>query len=143
MATSPPASSGPAAVGGGPADRPHTISSAYEKGGAHQRPQLTPYTFEQPQPPTIPENGQYGQIGQNGQNLARKPPVPQRCISLDAGNGGSGGRPSLPRNKKPQLTAEQLRPVHHQSVPNFNHNKNDMGERDCDGTLGCYLGNIA
>ena len=35
-------------------DRPHTISSAYEKGGAHQRPQLTPYTFEQP---TIPENG--------------------------------------------------------------------------------------
>ncbi len=24
-------------------DRPHTISSAYEKG--HQRPQLTPYTF--------------------------------------------------------------------------------------------------
>ena len=39
------------------------------------------------------------------------------------------GRPSLPRNKKPQLTAEQLRPVHHQSVPNFNQNKNDMGKR--------------
>ena len=76
----------------------------------------------------IPENGQ------NGQNLARKPPVPQRCISLDAGNGGGGGggmgnRPSLPRNKKPQLTAEQLRPVHHQSVPNFNQNRNDMGKK--------------
>ena len=63
---------------------------------------------------------------------ARKPPVPQRCISLDAGNGGGGGmggRPSLPRNKKPQLTAEQLRPVHHGSVPNFNQNRNDMGKR--------------
>ena len=45
MATSPPSA---------PDSRPHTISSAYEKGGAHQRPQLTPYTFEQP---TIPENG--------------------------------------------------------------------------------------
>ena len=56
MATSPPSSSsGPAAVAGSASvDRPHTISSAYEKGGAHQRPQLTPYTFEQP---TIPENG--------------------------------------------------------------------------------------
>ena len=67
---------------------------------------------------------------------AKKPPVPQRCISLDATNGGNGGamsglgRPSLPRNKKPQLTAEQLRPVHHQSVPNFNQNKNDMGKRN-------------
>ena len=55
MATSPPSSSGPAAASGSAGvDRPHTISSAYEKGGAHQRPQLTPYTFEQP---TIPENG--------------------------------------------------------------------------------------
>ena len=63
---------------------------------------------------------------------AKKPPVPQRCISLDATNGGGGGgmgRPSLPKNKKPQLTVEQLRPVHHQSVPNFNHHKNDMGKR--------------
>ena len=66
---------------------------------------------------------------------AKKPPVPQRCGSLDATNGGGigcgggGGRPTLPRSKKPQLTPEQLRPVHHQSVPNFNQNKNDMGER--------------
>ena len=43
-------SSSPAAAAASPpgaADRPHTISSAYEKGALHQRPQLTPYTFEQ------------------------------------------------------------------------------------------------
>ena len=36
---------GPDAEHGG--DRPHTISSAYEKG--HQRPQLQPYTFQPPE----------------------------------------------------------------------------------------------
>merc|ERR1719208_370774 len=100
MATSPPSSSsGPSAASGSAGvDRPHTISSAYEKGGAHQRPQLTPYTFEQP---TIPENGT---AEKSMPASAKKPPVPQRCISLDATNGGNGalsgvGRPSLPRNK--------------------------------------------
>lgn len=39
-------------------DRPHTISSAYEKAGAqHQRPQLQPYTFNPPESTlTIPES---------------------------------------------------------------------------------------
>ena len=39
-------------------DRPHTISSAYEKSGAqHQRPQLQPYTFNPPESTlTIPES---------------------------------------------------------------------------------------
>ena len=38
-------------------DRPHTISSAYEKSGVqHQRPQLQPYTFSPPESTlTIPE----------------------------------------------------------------------------------------
>ena len=39
-------------------DRPHTISSAYEKSGIqHQRPQLQPYTFNPPESTlTIPES---------------------------------------------------------------------------------------
>ena len=39
-------------------DRPHTISSAYEKSGnQHQRPQLQPYTFNPPESTlTIPES---------------------------------------------------------------------------------------
>ena len=92
---------------------------------------LSDLFIEQP-PASIPENG----LAENSMPAsAKKPPVPQRCGSLDATNGGGigaggvgGGRPTLPRGKKPQLTPEQLRPVHHQSVPNFNQNKNDMGE---------------
>ena len=45
--SSSPAAASVASPPGGAADRPHTISSAYEKGAVHQRPQLTPYTFEQ------------------------------------------------------------------------------------------------
>lgn len=35
--------------GAGNGDRPHTISTAYEKGGHHQRPALTVYTFQSPE----------------------------------------------------------------------------------------------
>ena len=71
-------------------ERPHTISSAYEKG--HQRPQLQPYTF-QPPCEAINENsaeeaiysnegvGQGGggvQFRDNNGTLTKKPPVPQR-----------------------------------------------------------------
>ncbi|XP_070139515.1 AF4/FMR2 family member lilli isoform X10 [Drosophila kikkawai] len=78
------------------ADRPHTISTAYEKG--HQRPPLTVYTFQNPE--TIPESGTGLNNGSpaNGQpspgqttpatqkspaaTLSR-PPLPVRCSSLE------------------------------------------------------------
>ncbi|XP_016958260.1 uncharacterized protein LOC108030095 isoform X28 [Drosophila biarmipes] len=79
------------------ADRPHTISTAYEKG--HQRPPLTVYTFQNPE--TIHESGSCLNNGSgppNGQpssgqatpatqkspaaSLSR-PPLPVRCSSLE------------------------------------------------------------
>ncbi|XP_017148159.1 pneumococcal serine-rich repeat protein isoform X18 [Drosophila miranda] len=82
------------------ADRPHTISTAYEKG--HQRPPLTVYTFQNPE--TIHESGSGNGINNgsvapsNGQpssgqttpatqkspaaSLSR-PPLPVRCSSLE------------------------------------------------------------
>jgi hypothetical protein len=52
-------------------DRPHTISSAYEKG--HQRPSLQPYTFNPPESGlTIQEHdGEHVVVGQ------RQPPPPR------------------------------------------------------------------
>ncbi|XP_016978706.1 AF4/FMR2 family member lilli isoform X14 [Drosophila rhopaloa] len=79
------------------ADRPHTISTAYEKG--HQRPPLTVYTFQNPE--TIHESNSClnnGSTAPNGQpssgqatpatqkspaaSLSR-PPLPVRCSSLE------------------------------------------------------------
>ncbi|XP_055611094.1 probable serine/threonine-protein kinase DDB_G0282963 isoform X3 [Uranotaenia lowii] len=54
-------------------DRPHTISSAYEKG--HQRPALTVYTFQNPE--TIAENQK------SPANISCRPPLPVRCSSLE------------------------------------------------------------
>uniref|UniRef100_A0A182MAD1 IMD domain-containing protein n=1 Tax=Anopheles culicifacies TaxID=139723 RepID=A0A182MAD1_9DIPT len=54
-------------------DRPHTISSAYEKG--HQRPALTVYTFESPE--TVAETQK------SSANVACRPPLPVRCSSLE------------------------------------------------------------
>ncbi|KRT81434.1 hypothetical protein AMK59_5999 [Oryctes borbonicus] len=104
-------------------DRPHTISSAYEKG--HQRPPLTVYTFQapehslsQPASPVTPvtDSGAAGS-GTNGNSLlpprspgpgarsanstlqaAAKPPLPTRCSSLERpagviGGGGGGTKP--------------------------------------------------
>ncbi|XP_015837248.1 protein MTSS 2 isoform X4 [Tribolium castaneum] len=81
-------------------DRPHTISSAYEKG--HQRPPLTVYTFQAPdqslsQPvspvtsitPTennnkmIPPRSPTTSI----KSLQSKPPLPTRCSSLERPSG--------------------------------------------------------
>ncbi|XP_033156179.1 protein naked cuticle isoform X14 [Drosophila mauritiana] len=79
------------------ADRPHTISTAYEKG--HQRPPLTVYTFQNPE--TIHESGSClnnGTAAPNGQPLSgqatpatqkspaaslSRPPLPVRCSSLE------------------------------------------------------------
>uniref|UniRef100_T1PBG0 Uncharacterized protein n=1 Tax=Musca domestica TaxID=7370 RepID=T1PBG0_MUSDO len=75
-------------------DRPHTISSAYEKG--HQRPPLTVYTFQNPE--TIHEGGIGGNAnGSGGTNSGQntpstqkspggalnRPPLPVRCSSLE------------------------------------------------------------
>ncbi|XP_055631305.1 mucin-2 isoform X13 [Toxorhynchites rutilus septentrionalis] len=54
-------------------DRPHTISSAYEKG--HQRPALTVYTFQNPE--VISENQK------SPANVSCRPPLPVRCSSLE------------------------------------------------------------
>ncbi|XP_025833407.1 uncharacterized protein LOC108738129 [Agrilus planipennis] len=92
-------------------ERPHTISSAYEKG--HQRPPLTVYTFQapdqslsQPASPvttsvTVPENKSSVVTSQkpgdgsnssnnnetNGGKNGSKPPLPTRCSSLERPNG--------------------------------------------------------
>ena len=66
-------------------DRPHTISSAYEKAG-HQRPQLQPYTFSPPESTlTIPEDVE-GSAGGMGA----------------AGNGVNGSQDSLPPPPPPK-----------------------------------------
>ncbi|XP_035791434.1 mucin-5AC-like isoform X8 [Anopheles albimanus] len=58
-------------------DRPHTISSAYEKG--HQRPALTVYTFQSPE--TIVETST--NHPKSPANVACRPPLPVRCSSLE------------------------------------------------------------
>ncbi|CAH0551421.1 unnamed protein product [Brassicogethes aeneus] len=81
-------------------DRPHTISSAYEKG--HQRPPLTVYTFQAPDqslsqpaspvtsitptencPRPIPPKSPAPSV----KSLQIKPPLPTRCSSLERPNG--------------------------------------------------------
>ena len=71
-------------------DRPHTISSAYEKG--HQRPSLQAYTFNPPDK-TIPEEEEVGQ------EPPCRPPVPQRLTSME--------RPSLPGKTEGVQAARQ------------------------------------
>nr|CAD7431101.1 unnamed protein product [Timema monikensis] len=89
-------------------DRPHTISSGYERG--HQRPPLTVYTFQAPEAchsqPTSPVSAAVSSITINNNNnngsisnvatpvsnkpqpIYARPPIPQRCSSLE--------RPSVP-----------------------------------------------
>lgn len=56
-------------VAAGAADRPHTISSAYEKGG-HQRPALTVYTFQSP------DVAAHAEPLKMSANLLCRPPLP-------------------------------------------------------------------
>ncbi|XP_046597748.1 uncharacterized protein PB18E9.04c isoform X1 [Neodiprion lecontei] len=96
-------------------ERPHTISSAYEK-GHHQRPALSVYTFQAPEgtvtgttcchsQPASPvssssscssSNQQHNNL-QNQQNRVQlrnnKPPIPSRCSSLE--------RPVVPAKNEP------------------------------------------
>ena len=138
----------------GPEDRPHTISTAYEKGGLHQRPQLQPYTFSPPESTlTIDEHPQEMKLnsmnnGMNGSNssLAQKPPVPQRCGPLQT------ERPSIPgktlaatmaaaKQQQLQMQISSKQPASMGGpggagagtngggggLPNFHANRNDMG----------------
>ncbi|XP_061393144.1 protein MTSS 1-like, partial [Musca vetustissima] len=68
-------------------DRPHTISSAYEKG--HQRPPLTVYTFQNPE--TIHEGG-----NANGNGSAAGSNSGQNTPSTQKSPGGALNRPPLP-----------------------------------------------
>ena len=110
-------------------DRPHTISSAYEK--SHQRPHLQPYTFNPPDKPIMEEderqNGLEEAGGGGGGMSSKKPPVPQRCVSLD--------RPSLPGKTPAAMKAKQKLAVQQiqlttsgSQLPNFQCNQPDMGE---------------
>lgn len=62
-------------------DRPHTISTAYEKG--HQRPPLTVYTFQNPDGTSNVAQQQQQQVQKSPANVACRPPLPIRCSSLE------------------------------------------------------------
>ncbi|XP_021943180.1 uncharacterized protein LOC110841623 isoform X5 [Folsomia candida] len=116
-------------------ERPHTISSAYERG--HQRPPLTVYTFQPPNPndanhqespstpvvtPVILDSQSHslgGGIYQSaseiygilrGKSIDAKPPVPKRCSSLERPQSAAGGgqipKP-LPKNSKSKEAKKQ------------------------------------
>ena len=109
-------------------DRPHTISSAYEK--SHQRPLLQPYTFAPPDK-TIPEEDERVNGGQEETYAAvRRPPVPQRSAGV------SVDRPSVPGKTQAAIRAKQALATQsqltssgsQQQLPNFQCNQPDMGE---------------
>eukprot|EP00090_Calanus_glacialis_P023221 TRINITY_DN3575_c0_g1_i1.p1 TRINITY_DN3575_c0_g1~~TRINITY_DN3575_c0_g1_i1.p1 ORF type:complete len:960 (-),score=230.68 TRINITY_DN3575_c0_g1_i1:741-3620(-) len=106
-------------------DRPHTISSAYEKG--HQRPTLQPYTFNPPDKTIIEEDERPVQSNNRGgsqeqlESTANRPPVPQRCVSLE--------RPTLPGKTQAALIAKQRiteGAAQGSHLPNFSCNQPDM-----------------
>lgn len=90
-------------------ERPHTISSAYEKG--HQRPALSVYTFQAPDrdgsgcchsQPASPvssssscssSNQQLSRVQLRRNNGGTRPPIPNRCSSLE--------RPTIPVKNEP------------------------------------------
>lgn len=90
-------------------ERPHTISSAYEKG--HQRPALSVYTFQAPDrdnsgcchsQPASPvssssscssSNQQMSRVQLRRNNGNSRPPIPNRCSSLE--------RPIVPAKNEP------------------------------------------
>ncbi|XP_029039454.1 altered inheritance of mitochondria protein 3-1 isoform X3 [Osmia bicornis bicornis] len=87
-------------------ERPHTISSAYEKG--HQRPALSVYTFQAPDvsgcchsQPASPvssssscsSSNQASRVQLRRNNGSNRPPIPNRCSSLE--------RPTVPMKNEP------------------------------------------
>ncbi|XP_057331982.1 mucin-2 isoform X1 [Microplitis mediator] len=110
-------------------ERPHTISSAYEKGG-HQRPALSVYTFQAPDStgchsqPASPvsttgtlSSQTRSQSKPTGKTAnAPRPPIPNRCSSLErttsasrVNNDGNGNqRPGKPKLPLPAHLAKEL-----------------------------------
>ncbi|KRG03975.1 uncharacterized protein Dmoj_GI19809, isoform O [Drosophila mojavensis] len=74
------------------ADRPHTISTTYEKG--HQRPPLTVYTFQNPE--TIHESSSSGSL-----ITAAAPPAGAGAGAAPAGGANSGGQTTPAPQKSP------------------------------------------
>ena len=87
-------------------ERPHTISTAYEKGGHHQRPALSVYTFQPLEHDSADSSsssshpveyetlkrckdlkaGAAGSAASSQESLSQsvgRPPLPQRCSSLE------------------------------------------------------------
>ncbi|XP_026680367.1 flocculation protein FLO11 [Diaphorina citri] len=68
-------------------ERPHTISSAYERGGQHTpRPALSVYTFQNPAGPNVSQP--VSPNTSSSSQIYARPPIPLRCSSLE--------RPSVP-----------------------------------------------
>ncbi|CAD6233952.1 GSCOCG00007428001-RA-CDS [Cotesia congregata] len=109
-------------------ERPHTISSAYEKGG-HQRPALSVYTFQAPDStgchsqPASPVSANTVAVNQartppkaGKAANAPRPPIPNRCSSLErststsrVNNDGNGNqRPGKPKLPLPAHLAKEL-----------------------------------
>ncbi|XP_023327810.1 mediator of RNA polymerase II transcription subunit 12 isoform X4 [Eurytemora carolleeae] len=101
-------------------DRPHTISTAYDKG--HQRPALQPYTFNKPERIREEEERPYSTNPGYEEPIYCRPPVPQRCGSLD--------RPNVP-TRPPNQRILQNTPISQNpnGLPNFACNQPDMGLR--------------
>ena len=110
-------------------DRPHTISSAYEKSGAqHQRPQLQPYTFNPPEstltipetcelsssangPPTFPNNQQMQEEINRLQTSINNAQLQQQQRRSMAGSHDSLPPPPPPPPKPPKIISNlQSRP---------------------------------
>ncbi|XP_060518908.1 protein MTSS 2 isoform X2 [Cylas formicarius] len=78
-------------------DRPHTISSAYEKG--HSRPPLTVHTFQAPdqslsQPASPVATDAAPKSPALSAKSLSKPPLPTRCSSLERPSAPPGGVPA-------------------------------------------------
>lgn len=130
-------------------ERPHTISTAYEKGGHHQRPALSVYTFQpldqqhdsadSSSPSSHPveyetlkrckdlKAGAAGSAASSQESLSQsvgRPPLPQRCSSLE--------RPvtTKTKDKVNKKNALVLPPGGHDSVlPDFHQAAPDMSTK--------------
>ncbi|KMY91871.1 uncharacterized protein Dsimw501_GD10290, isoform S [Drosophila simulans] len=114
------------------ADRPHTISTAYEKG--HQRPPLTVYTFQNPE--TIHESGSClnnGTAAPNGQPLSG-----QATPGTQKSPAASLSRPPLPVKPAHVRCSSLERPLSAQS----NHRQgsgNNLLQRQCPSPIPAHI----
>ncbi|XP_020815510.1 neurogenic protein mastermind isoform X10 [Drosophila serrata] len=113
------------------ADRPHTISTAYEKG--HQRPPLTVYTFQNPE--TIPESG----TGLNNGSPANGQPSPgQTTPATQKSPAASLSRPPLPVKPAHVRCSSLERPLSAQS----NHRQgsgSNLLQRQCPSPIPAHI----